>query len=121
MKPMKDTDEIKNTTPYIGYADLIGKGAVKLTISDVEDASGEKVDGVREAKPGTYALTLKEIPGRKLLVQGRKKKFLIRLFQSKKKSDWLGKVVEVYGDPNVRFGSEKVGGVKFVGMPPEKE
>lgn len=115
MKPLKDTDEIKNTTPFIGYVDLIGKGEVALTIADVEDVSGDKVDGVREAKPGTYALTFKEIAGRKMLVNGRKKKFLMREF-GKKKSDWLNKTVTIYGDASVTFGAEKVGGLKFVGM-----
>lgn len=115
MKTLKDTDEIKNTTPFIGYVDLIGKGNVTLTIADVEDVSGDKVDGVREAKMGTYALTFKEIAGRKMLVAGRKKKFLMREF-GKKKSDWMGKSVTIYGDPDVTFGAEKVGGIKFAGM-----
>lgn len=115
MKPLRDSDEIKNTTPYIGYVDLIGKGNVKLTISDIEDVSGDKVDGVREAKLGTYALSFKEIPGRKLLIQGKKKKFLMRTY-GKKKSDLVGKVVEIFGDPTVKFGTEVVGGVKFVGQ-----
>jgi hypothetical protein len=114
MKTLADTDEIKNTTPFIGFVDLIGKGNVKLTIVDVEDVSGDKVDGVREAKRGTYALVLKGTD-RKLLIQGRKKKFLMRTFGSKK-SDWVGKVVEIYGDPAVKFGRETVGGWKFVGM-----
>jgi len=80
MKPLKDTDEIKNTSPFIGYVDMIVKGNVTLTIADVEDASGEKVDGVREAKLGTYAITFKEIPARRMVIQGRKKKFLMRQF-----------------------------------------
>jgi hypothetical protein len=94
MKTLKDTEEIKNTSPYIGYVDLIGKGNVKLTISDVEDASGDKVDGVREAKLGTYALSFKEIPNRKMLLQGRKKKYLMRTF-GKRKSDLVGKEVNL--------------------------
>lgn len=117
MKELKETDEIKNTSPYIGYVDLIGKGNVKLTISNVEDASGDKVDGVREAKLGTYALSFKEIANRKLLLQGRKKKFLMRTF-GKRKSDLVGQVVEIYADATVKFGGKAVGGIKFVGMEP---
>lgn len=117
LKPLKDTDEIKNTTPYIGFVDVIDRtkeNPVKLTIADVEDATGVKIDGVRDAKSGTYALSFKGTD-RKLILQGRKKKHLIRQF-GKKKSDWIGKEVQIYGDPNVTFGREKVGGVKFVGM-----
>ena len=116
MKILSDTDPIKSTTPFIGYVDLIGKGNVKLTVEDVQDVSGDKVDGVREAKPGTYALVLKGTD-RKLHIQGRKKKFLMRTFGTKK-SDWVGKTVEIYGDANVKFGRETVGGWKFVGMEP---
>jgi len=115
MKTLSDSDTIKNTTPFIGYVDLVGCGNVKLTISDVEDASGDKVDGVREAKAGTYALSFKEIKERKMLVQGRKKKHLMRTF-GKKKSDWVGKVIEVYADPDVKFGGVAVGGLKIVGQ-----
>lgn len=122
MKTLSETDEIKNTTPFIGYVDLIGRTAekpVKVTIADVEDVSGDKVDGVREAKAGTYALVLKGTE-RKLLIQGRKKKFLMRQL-GKKKSDWVGQTLEIYGDPNVKFGRDTVGGWKFVGMEPSKE
>jgi hypothetical protein len=115
MKSLNDTDVIKNTTPYIGFVDLMGAGNVKLTITDVEDASGDKVDGVREAKAGTYALSFKEINGRKMLVQGRKKKHLLRTL-GKKKSDWVGKVIEIYADASVKFGGKEVGGVKIVGQ-----
>ena len=118
MKTLSDTDAIKSTTPFIGFVDLIGKGNVKLTIEDVQDVSGDKVDGVREAKAGTYALVLKGTE-RKLLIQGRKKKFLMRTFGTKK-SDWVGKTVEIYGDAAVKFGRETVGGWKFVGMEPSK-
>lgn len=118
MKSLTATDEIKSGTPYIGFVDLVGKGNVKLTIAGVDDVSGEKIDGKREAKPYTYALTFKEIPGRKLIIQGRKKKFLIRHFNSKKAADWVGQTVELYADPDVMFGREKVGGIKFVGMSP---
>lgn len=117
MKTLAESDEIKNTSPYIGFVDVIGRTATnpaKVTITDVEDVSGDKVDGVREAKVGTYSLVLKGTD-RKLLIQGRKKKFLMRQF-GKKKSDWVGKTVEIYGDANVKFGREKVGGWKFVGM-----
>ena len=114
-KELKDTDEIKNTTPFIGYVDLIGKGDVTLTISNIEDVSGDKVDGVREAKLGTYALTFAEIPNRKMILQGRKKKWLMRTF-GKRKSDIVGKKVTIYGDANVTFGKEKVGGIKFRGQ-----
>lgn len=121
MKALAETDEIKNTTPFIGFVDVIGRGAdrpVKVTVADVEDVSGDKIDGVREAKAGTYALTLKGTD-RKLLIQGRKKKFLMRQF-GKKKSDWVGRTLEIYADPNVKFGRETVGGWKFVGMEPSK-
>lgn len=117
MKTLSETEEIKNTSPYIGFVDVIGRtpaNPAKVTITDVEDVSGDKVDGVREAKAGTYSLVLKGTD-RKLLIQGRKKKFLMRQF-GKKKSDWVGKVVEIYADANVKFGREKVGGWKFVGM-----
>ena len=114
-KELKDTDEIKNTTPYIGFVDLIGKGDVILTISNIEDVSGDKVDGVREAKLGTYALTFSEIPNRKMILQGRKKKWLMRQF-GKRKSDIVGKKVTLYGDPDVMFGKDRVGGIKFRGM-----
>jgi hypothetical protein len=119
MKTLAPDEELKSNTPYIGFVDLIGKGNVKLTISAVDDVSGEKVDGVRAAKPCTYALSFKEVPGRKLLIQGKKKKFLMRQY-GKKASDLIGKVVEIYGDPHVKFGGVEVGGVKFVGMEPEK-
>lgn len=115
MKELKDNDEIRNTSEYIGFVDLIGKGNVTLTISDVTDVSGDKVDGVREAKLGTYALSFKETPGRKLLIQGRKKKWLMRNV-GKKKSELIGKQVTIFGDPSVKFGAEVVGGVKFVGQ-----
>lgn len=115
MKALKETDEIKNTTPYIGYVDLIGKGNVTLTISDVEDVSGDKVDGIREAKLGTYALSFVEIKERKLILQGRKKKFLMRKF-GKRKSDLVGQKVEIYADATVKFAGKAVGGIKFVGM-----
>lgn len=117
MKALNDTDEIKNTTPYIGFVDVLDRTKekpVKLTITDVEDATGVKIDGMREAKGGTYALSFKETP-RKLILQGRKKKFLMRTY-GKKKSDLVGKVIEIYGDPNVTFAGKAVGGVKFVGM-----
>jgi len=119
MKALAETEEIKNTTPYIGYTDLVGRDVsnpVAVTIEDVLDVSGDKVDGVREAKAGTYAVALKGTE-RKLLIQGKKKKFLIRTL-GKKKSDWVGKTVKIYGDPNVKFGREIVGGWKFVGMEP---
>lgn len=115
MKTLKDNDEIKNTTPYIGFVDLIGAGNVKVTIADVVDVSGDKLDGMREAKLGTYAIKFKERPDRSLIIQGKKKKFLMVLF-GKKKSDWIGKQIEIYADPNVMLRGEKVGGVKIVGM-----
>ena len=115
MKALKDTDEIKNTSPYIGYVDLIGKGNVTLTITDIEDASGDKVDGVREAKLGTYAISFKEIPNRKMILQGRKKKHLMREF-GKQKSGWLGKQSTIYADPHVKFGGKEVGGIKIAGQ-----
>lgn len=117
MKKLAEHEEIKNVTPYIGYVDLIGRdktNPVKLTIADIEDVGGDRVDGVREAKAGTYALVVKETD-RKLLINGKKKKHLMRLF-GKKKSDIVGKVIEIYADPTVKFGSETVGGWKFVGQ-----
>lgn len=115
MKALTDNDEIKNTSPYIGYVDLIGKGNVTLTITDIADVSGDKVDGVREAKLGTYALSFKEISDRKMLIQGRKKKYLMRLF-GKKKSGWIGQQITIYGDAKVKFGGKEVGGIKIAGQ-----
>lgn len=115
MKQLKETDEIKNTSQYIGFVDLIGKGNVKVTIQDVFDVSGDKLDGMREAKLGTYAITLKEVPDRALIIQGKKKKFLMIQF-GKKKSEWIGKEIEIYADPSVKMAGERVGGVKIVGM-----
>jgi hypothetical protein len=114
MKQLKDTDTIKRQTPYLGFVDLMDAGNVKLTIADVEDVSGDKVDGVREAKAGTYALCFKETQ-RKMLVQGRKLTFMLRT-HGKKKSDWMGKIIEVYADPTVKFGRDTVGGLKIVGQ-----
>ena len=115
MKALADTDEIKNHSPFIGFIDLIGKGNVTLTISDIEDVSGDKLDGQREAKLGTYALAFKEIPDRRMLIQGRKKKYLMRQF-GKKKSGWIGQQVTIYGDPSVKFGGKEVGGIKIAGQ-----
>jgi len=114
-KELKDTDEIKNTTPFIGYVDLIGKGDVTLTISNIEDVAGDKLDGVREAKLGTYALSFAEIPNRKLILQGRKKKWIMREL-GKRKSAIVGQKVTLFADPNVMFGKDKVGGIKFRGQ-----
>lgn len=115
MKTLSDNDEIKNHSPYIGFVDLIGKGNVTLTITDIADVSGDKVDGQREAKLGTYALAFKEIADRRLLIQGRKKKYLMRQF-GKKKSGWIGQTITIYGDPKVKFGGKEVGGIKIAGQ-----
>lgn len=118
MKPLKDTDSIKNHSEYIGFVDVSDRtqaNPVRLTISDVVDVSGDKLDGQREAKLGTYALAFVEIPNRKLLLQGRKKKWVMRNI-GKRKSDLVGKVIEIYGDASVKFGGVAVGGVKIVGQ-----
>jgi hypothetical protein len=115
MKKLNDTDEIKNTSDFIGFVDLLGAGNVKVTIQDVFDVSGDKLDGMREAKLGTYAIVFKERPNRSMIIQGKKKKFLMIKF-GKKKSDWIGKQIEIYADPNVKLKGETVGGLKIVGM-----
>ncbi len=116
MKTLSPTEEIKSSTPFIGYVDLIGKGNVKVTISDVFDITGDKLDGGRKAEPGTYAISFQGIPDRKLIIKGGKLKFLMRNF-GKKKSEWVGQTVEIYGDPDIYFGKDKTGGVVFVGQP----
>jgi hypothetical protein len=116
MKQLNDTDEIKRSTPYIGYLDLMGKGNVKVTIEDVFDIGGDKLDGGRKADPQTYAISFKGIPQRKLIVKGNKMKHLMRCF-GKKKSGWVGKEIEIYGDPDESFGGVVTGGVKIVGQP----
>lgn len=118
MKQLKDNDTIKVSSDYIGFLDVMDRTSenpVTLTIADVFDVSGEKIDGMREAKLGTYALSFNEIPNRKLLLQGRKKKFIMRNY-GKRKSDLIGKTIKIYGDPNVMFAGKAVGGVKIVGQ-----
>ena len=115
MKELKDTDEIKNTSPNIGYVDLIGKGEVTLTISNLIEVSGEKLDGQREAKDGTYALEFVEVPGRRLILQGRKKKWVMKNL-GKKKAEIIGKKVAIFADKSVKFAGKEVGGIKFVGQ-----
>lgn len=115
MKELSETDRIKNTGQYIGFIDLVGLPPYKLTIADVVDVSGDKVDGVRPAKPGTYALKFKETGDRMLLIQGKRKKFIIHKFGAKK-SELIGQSVEIYADPSVKFAGKAVGGLKFLGM-----
>jgi hypothetical protein len=119
---MKTADEIKSSTPYIGFIDVMGRtpdNPVKVTIETVLDVSGEKIDGVRAAPPCTYALGVKGTD-RKLLIQGRKKSFLVRKFGTRKTAEWIGKEVEIYADPTTTMCGQVVGGWKFVGMPPQK-
>ena len=117
MKELQPNDTLKSASEYIGFVDLVDRGIdnpVTLTIERIADGTGEKPDGTRALKAGSYILAFKETP-KKLIVQGRKRSFLIRTFGAKA-SGIVGQKVKLYGDPTVKVAGEVVGGTKFVGQ-----
>lgn len=38
---------------------------------------------------------------------------LVDIFRSDESDDWVGKKVIIYNDPEVKFGTKKVGGIRF--------
>jgi len=83
-------------------------GPVTCTVARVDDVKFEDKDThVIEHKS---AVTLTD--GQKVLLNKSNCRDLIELFQTDDSDAWVGKMFELYHDPNVSFGGKRVGGLR---------
>jgi len=93
---------------YLGEYDFAPGEEKTVTITAIDTAEVMGDGGLRSQKP---IMRFRE-PVKPLIVNTTNFKTMQRLFLSKYIEDWTGKRVILYGDPDVRFGKEVVGGVR---------
>lgn len=93
---------------YLGEYDFSTGEEKIVTIKGIitKDVTGD--GGQVSAKP---IMTFHEAV-KPLIVNTTNFKMMQKLFKSKFVEDWYGKQIILYGDPNVKFGREIVGGVR---------
>lgn len=108
-----DHFELLFPSEYIKHVELQGKD-VTLTIKKVW-LDNLQMRGGRKKKKGVLAFEETE----KKLVLGRENAEIIVGLYGKYTSDWVGKRITIYPDPNVMFGTQKVGGTRIRNRKPE--
>lgn len=92
---------------YLGEADFKSLDEIKTVtiashnIEDVQNESGKRKKGVLRFKGGVKPLVLNVTNS----------KTIAKLY-GRDADGWIGKQISLYFDPDVRFGKEKVGGVR---------
>lgn len=93
---------------YLGECDFLPGEEKTVTIDSITTSEVMGDGGKTAEKP---IMKFKE-EIKPLIVNTTNFKMLQKLFESRYIEDWLGKKVILYGDPNVKFGKELVGGVR---------
>lgn len=93
---------------YLGEWDFMPGEEKTVTIASIGTGDVTGVGGEVSAKP----VMRFEEQLKPLIVNTTNFKMLQRLFQSRFIEDWVGKQIILYGDPDVKFGRETVGGVR---------
>lgn len=103
---------------YLGEHDFLPGEEKTVTIKhiNIKEVTGD--GGVVSSKPiMSFHESVKP-----LIVNTTNFKMMQRLFKSKYVEDWYGEKVILYGDPNVKFGRDVVGGVRVKNeLPIEKQ
>lgn len=99
------TQALAPESDQLDFADLEGRPPQVFTIVSVSE------NGTELADQQPVNIRLEEFPR-----VWRPAKIMLRVLADnwgKNVKDWVGRQVELYGDPNVYFGKEKVGGTRI--------
>lgn len=97
-------------SPWLASEDIEGKGDVPVTIEKVFRHRNVEFEGGRK-KAIVYALQFERCQ-RQLVLNGTNRKQINSMFGNKV-TDWIGKTIKLYVDPNVRLGSEVTKGIRI--------
>jgi hypothetical protein len=100
-----------NDSRFINFETMEGKGDVVLTIKEVVFL-GPDFKFENGKKIGKKTLCLKFEKTDKVLRLNTGNRRLVKQQLGNETKKWVGEKVVLYGDPNVRFGRNLVGGVK---------
>ena len=100
-----------NDSRFLNFETMEGKGDVALTIKEVVFL-GADFKFENGQKLGKKTLCLKFEKTDKVLRLNTGNRRLVKQQLGNETSAWKGQKVVLYGDPNVRFGRNLVGGVK---------
>lgn len=98
------TDTLAPKSDQINADDFIGRHAV-VTVAGVEKVAGEQ----------PLAVHLHEYPGRPMK-PGKTVRRILAAAWGTDATQWAGRRMEVYTDPDIPFGRQKVGGVRISRM-----
>lgn len=111
---------LKKESAWLASED-IGEREVVVTIEEVELYADVAFDaGRKEARVGALKFAGKD---KRMILNSTNRKALVRLYGMETKA-WRGKTVTLYVDANVRFGKERVSGLRIRSTPaqiPPKE
>lgn len=95
---------------YLGEYEFTQGQEIIATIAcvDINEITG--AGGKKDTKPVMHFAEQNIKP---LILNTTNFKMLTKLFNSPYIEDWTGKQITLYGDPNVKFGGETVGGVRI--------
>lgn len=100
---------LKKESAWLASED-IGEREVIVTIEEVEVYADVAFDaGRKEARVGALKFSGKE---KRMILNSTNRKALVRLYGMETKA-WRGKAVTLYVDANVRFGKERVSGLRI--------
>lgn len=99
----------------IRYVDVMEQ-EFTLEISDVKKG---KVTGKNGKSTGKAMISF--VGAEKPLAAGTEILTVIAQMYGDAPKKWIGKKITIYGDPNVKFGGEKVGGVRVRPVVPKDE
>lgn len=98
---------------YLGGQDLDdGKGGHKTVHLTISKATNDTITGENGRKDNAPVVHFSNFP-KPMILNKTNSKVIEKLTGSPYIEDWVGLTIEVYYDPDVRFGKDKVGGVRI--------
>lgn len=98
---------------YLGGQDLDdGNGGYKVIHLTINKATNDTITGENGRKDNAPVIHFKDFK-KPMILNKTNAKVIAKITGSNYIEDWIGLAIEVYYDPNVRFGKEVVGGVRI--------
>lgn len=102
--------QLRKDDRFINFVSLMGQPPVKIRI---EKAGRAKLPRGKECPVITFSVNGKEQSKRWLVTAKEVQNDIVRRAGTNSLSKWVGLEFEIYAEPNVTFGREKVGGVRI--------
>jgi len=102
--------QLRKDDRFINFITLMGQPPIKIRIEKV--AAGKLPRG-KECPIITFSVNGKTSPKRWIVTAKEVQTDIARRAGSGALAKWVGLEFEIYGDPDVSFGKEKVGGIRI--------